>query len=498
MKNIMKLNWIITILLTALIAVSCAPSTLPAPTQAPTGTPTPSATSTPAPLISMKVVTFNVLFGAGIDREWDTELPNNMQGIDRSPLLINYLKQLAPDIVGLQEATGWDKGSPPYIKILADQLGMNYFTSTGRADSALLTKYEILEAEDLSDEFNSVVRARLLGPDGESVNVFVIHLDSDSEGHRSCGVQFLLQKMQPYLEQRTILLGDTNFLNASGEWGVKALEAQSWQMVAMDSHFKIDQIWVAPSMQWDVTEWTAPISQEARQISDHWPLGKEIRIYSPSRDLLPVATPTTLPQVIDLPAPITEKISNPQITFVEQPESACKLQSWDAGWINESYIKGQLRLFGKKDWQSGSSWSTSTPDGGGVFLDFKYNAGAEFNIFLEHSTWAQPDYRRFGLYLANDKLRSDMWKAETPLGGDAWSGAVQPKPDTWYRLFLAVDKNTRLVGFLWEVDNPSNISSFQREMDGDWSDLNWRLATGANQGRAYVQNVTQIIFDVIK
>jgi hypothetical protein len=48
------------------------------------------------------------------------------------------------------------------------------------------------------------------------------------------------------------------------------------------------------------------------------------------------------------------------------------------------------------------------------------------------------------------------------------------------------------------VESPSNISSFQKEMDGDWSNLNWRLATGANQGRAYVQNVTQIIFDVIK
>jgi len=446
----------------------------------------------------MKVITFNVLVGAGIDRQWDAELPNNMQGIDRSPLLVDYLKQLSPDIAGLQEATGWDKGSPPYIKTLADQLEMNYFITTGRADSALLTKYEILEAEDLSDEFNSVVRARLLGPDGEPVNVFVIHLDSDSEEHRSCGVQLLLQKMQPYLEQRTILLGDTNFLNASNEWGVNTLETQGWQRVASDSHFKIDQIWVAPSMQWDVTEWAAPISQETRQISDHWPLGREIQIYSPSRNLLPVATPTTLPQVIDLPAAVTEKISNPQITFVEQPESACKMQSWESGWINEAYIKGQLRLFGKKDWQSGSNWSAPTPNGGGVLLDFKYNPGAEFNIFLEHSAWAQPDYRRFGLYVANDTFQSDIWKAETPLGSDRWDGTLQLKPDTWFRLFLTVDKNTRLIGFLWEVDNPSNISSVQKEMDDDWSNLEWRLTTGANQGRVYVQSVTQIIFDVIK
>ncbi len=494
----MKMNPVISFFMTALIVLSCAPPTPSASTQAPTAVFTFSPTSTPAPLLSMKVMTFNVLFGAGVDRQWDNELPKSMQGIDRSPLLINYLKQLSPDIVGLQEVSDWDKGSPPYIKNLADQLGMNYFTSTGRADSALLTKYEILEAEDLSDEFNSVVRTRLLGPDGEPVNVFVIHLDSDSEGHRSCGVQFLLQKMQPYLEQRTILMGDTNFLNGSNEWGVETLKDQGWQLVAIDSHFKIDQIWVAPSMQWDVTEWNPPISQEVRQISDHWPVGREIQIQSPSRDLLSVHTPTAMPQFTDLPAVVTETIINPRISFVEQLDSSCKAQTWEAGWINESHIKGQLRLFGKKDWQSGANWSDPVPNNGGVLLEFKYNSDAEFSIILDHGTWAQPDYRRFGLYVANNTFQSDIWKGKDAMTGDVWEGTAQPKPDTWYKLFLSADKNARLLGFLWELDNPSNISVLQKEMDTDWTNLQWRLSTGANQGRVYAQGVTQIVFDVAK
>jgi len=35
-------------------------------------------------------------------------------------------------------------------------------------------------------------------------------------------------------------------------------------------------------------------------------------------------------------------------------------------------------------------------------------------------------------------------------------------------------------------------------MDADWSNLQWRLSMGANQGRVYAQDVTQIVFDVAK
>lgn len=495
MKKSMRSNLVIILILVMSIVLSCTPST----PQAPINTSTPGITSTPVPLLKIKVVTFNILFGAGIDRQWDENVPDNLKGIDRTPLLIDYLEKLSPDIVGLQEVTDWDKGSPPYIKTLADRLGLNYFISKGRADSALLTKYEILEAEDLSDDFNSIIRARLLGPDGKPINVFVVHLDSTSEEHRSCGTEIILQKVQPYLAQRTILMGDMNFTNDSQEWSSDMLTALGWRLVAVDSHFRIDQIWLAPSMQWDVTDWTAHTSQEVRKISDHWPIGKEIQIYSPSLGLLPVSTPTALPQIMDLPPVVTDVIVNPQVAFVEKTEnSICHAQVWESGWVNESYIKGQLRLFGKKDWQSGSSWSEPISQNGGILLDFKYTTGSEFDIYLEHSTWAQPEYRRFGLYVANDIFQSDMWMGETPLGGDAWDMAVQPKPDTWYRLLLTADKNAQLTAFLWEVDAQSNVSIFRKVMDDDWTNLQWRLAAGANQGRISIQGVTQIVFDALK
>jgi endonuclease/exonuclease/phosphatase family metal-dependent hydrolase len=490
LKNLMKPGLWITVILGMTVIFSCAPA-VPSP---PAILSTPEASSTPAPLLSMKVATYNVLFGAGLDRQWDEHLPENMHGIDRTPQLIEYLEQLDADIVGLQEVNSWDLGNPPFIKILADRLGMNYFISTGRPDAALITRYEILEAEDLSDEFNSIVRARLRGPDGDPVNVFVVHLDSSGPNNRSCGTQLLLQMMQPYLNQHTLLLGDLNFQVDSSEWSYAALKEQGWRLVVSGSRLHIDHIWASPSMQWDLSEWLVDTPRELGKISDHFPVGKEIRIYSPSGDLAPAFTPTSMPPALDLPPAVAEITGAAVITYREQVGIPCIAQSWNAGWINESYVNGQLRLFGKGDWRTIARWSAPVPAGGGVLLDFKYSPDAEFGLYLDHGTWAEPDYRRIGMYFGYEIFQSDVWDVDTQLGG-AWDTTVPARPDTWYRLLLKADENAHLSVFLWAVDDPSQVSVYQRQMDGDWADLEWQLATEANQGRVYVQGVTQLIFD---
>ena len=121
-------------------------------------------------------------------------------------------------------------------------------------------------------------------------------------------------------------------------------------------------------------------------------------------------------------------------------------------------------------------------------MDFKYDPASEFNIFLEHGAWATPEFRKFGLILGADgQLYADMWQGETPLGGDSWSGISKPKPDTWYRLLLLAGQDARLTGFIWEIEDPSNIAVYEREMGPDWAGLTWRLSTGANRGSSYHQ-----------
>lgn len=495
-KRLSNPGIILTLAMVLLSSCVSKQSTEPSSTPAPSATP--QATGTPAPLVTVKVATYNILYGAGRDRSNDERISDPFKGIDRSPLLIDYLTQLDADILGLQEATGWDTGDTPYIQTLSQKFGMNYFISTRpEADSALMTKYPILEAEELSNDYNSIIRASLQGPDGEPIHVFVAHLDSGSADHRTCGVEFLLQEMAPYVNQMTILMGDMNFRLDWNEWGSEALQAQGWRIVAIEGKLGIDQIWAVPSMQWQVTDWNASVVDNLRKISDHLPVGRELQIYSPTGELAPLPVPTALPDVSDLPSAVTEKLTNVRVVFDEQASSLCKSQAWEAGWINESYIKKELRLFGKPDWQSGANWSAPMQEDGGILLDFKYNPGTQFNIFLEHSTWAQPDYHRFGMYIVENVFQSDMWMSETPLGGDLWS-IPRPKPDTWYRLLLTADKAGHLEAWVWEVEDPSNITSYVRDMEEGWENLSWRLSAGANQGRVYIKNVKQIVFDVAR
>ena len=146
--------------LVALGMSACGPSAEPETAAAVAAVASAPATVANVPLLTVKIATYNILVGAGWDRALDDHVPEEFKGVDRTALLIEYLRQLDADIVGLQETTGWDQGSPPYIEAVANQLGMNYVVSTGRSDSSLLTKLEILEAEDLSNDVNSIVRVR--------------------------------------------------------------------------------------------------------------------------------------------------------------------------------------------------------------------------------------------------------------------------------------------------------------------------------------------------
>jgi endonuclease/exonuclease/phosphatase family metal-dependent hydrolase len=462
----------------------------------------PPATAKPAPLMTLKIASYNILFGAGIDRSLDEHIPERFRGIDRSPLLIEYLEQLDADVVGLQETAGWDQGSPPYIEGIARQLGMNYFVSTGRSDSSLLTKLEILEAQDLSTPTTSIVWARLRGPDGEPVNVYVAHLNSDSLEERSCSTEFLLQHMEPYAAQRTFLIGDMNFkAKGATEWGPKVLREGGWQLLAADNRLGLDQIWVPASLQWDSTAWSAAVGGNLSKLSDHSPVGREVMIFSPSGPELtsPNAGPTPMPEMQGLPPEVYAAAANLQVAFVQQPGAPCNLQRWNPDASNANISGTDLHVYGEEDWRSGANWSEYISENEGMLLDFKYEPLSEFNIFLEHDSWGTPAFRKFGMVVGGDgRLRADVWRGPNPAADELWAGTSDNKPDTWYRLLLLAGEGAHLVGFVWNPDAPSEIASYAVEMGADWAGLDWRLSTGGNKGGLDIRSVTQVVFDDLK
>jgi endonuclease/exonuclease/phosphatase family metal-dependent hydrolase len=256
-----------------------------------TSTPIASDTSTPIPLLSVRLMTYNILFGAGIDHEFDDEIPIAFVGIDRISQLLSYIKEVNPDILGLQELAGWSRGTTPMIAKVADELGMNYYLASaaqkGELHLAILSKYEIVEAENISQEVGNIgaLRVKLLTPDGHILNVFVVHLDPFSRQLRTCEIYTLVQYMQPYFNQLTIIMGDFNSGPSSTQ-----LESIGMELV---KGLVLDQIWVSPFINWSETEWLSPAIKILHGVSDHRPVSAEISFF-PSNESVIFPTPMSV------------------------------------------------------------------------------------------------------------------------------------------------------------------------------------------------------------
>jgi endonuclease/exonuclease/phosphatase family metal-dependent hydrolase len=256
-----------------------------------------SSVSTPAPISSttIKVISYNVLFGAGVDRKYDDLLPVDLRNKNRLPEFLSIIDGVKPDILGIQEANGWDRGDPPIVEQVAEHLDMNYYLANAPNDFhvVLLTKFEIIAVENLSGEEGDVIfetmralRATLLTPDKQFLNIFVVHLDPLSTRIRLYQVEALINQLEPYREQTTLLLGDMNFCVGWPEYTM--LEQAGWQHVAVATD--IDQIWISPAANWTSQSLHPPgnIAMDLRGLSDHLPVGSEISIYPDS-----VGTPTS-------------------------------------------------------------------------------------------------------------------------------------------------------------------------------------------------------------
>jgi endonuclease/exonuclease/phosphatase family metal-dependent hydrolase len=252
---------------------------------------TPNTISSPTPTspLMIKVLSYNILFGAGVDRKYDDLLLPKLRNRNRLPELISFITAVNPDILGIQEANGWDTGTPSVIRQVARQLDMNYYLAKAPNDFhvVLLTKFKIVSIENLSGEEGDInfetmraLRATLLTPDEQSLNVFIVHFDPFSTRIRLHQVDALIHELEPYNEQTTILLGDMNFCVGSPEY--KIVEQAGWQPIAVATD--IDQLWISPAAKWT----SKPLSMlgnfalHLRDLSDHLPVGAEISIYSTS------------------------------------------------------------------------------------------------------------------------------------------------------------------------------------------------------------------------
>lgn len=238
----------------------------------------------PQPL-TLRTISYNVLYGAGADPDWERAAaklsPFSYPG-NRLPAVLEVIKAAQPDIVGIEEAAGWDKESPPRVQQIAAELGMNYFLATTHSGLhvALFTRFKIVEAENLSERMGNVgaLHVQLAAPDGQPVHVFVVHLDPFSAKTRAAELATMTALMAPYQQLPTILLGDMNFFCLADSPNCQefpVLSQAGWKL-AQAGPYKIDQIWTSPALAQPVETITFPGA--TFDTSDHLPVGAVLHL----------------------------------------------------------------------------------------------------------------------------------------------------------------------------------------------------------------------------
>ncbi len=236
--------------------------------------------------LSVKVMTYNVFYGAGATPGWEEvaakDQPYPFPG-NRLPQIEAIIQTVSPDILAVQEAAGWDFGDPPIVQQAADALGMpSYFLaqSPSNLHLALFSRYEIVETENLSETVGNIgaLRVKLALPGGEFLNVFAVHLDPFSPDLRTRELVTLTGLMDPYLATPAVLMGDTNMTCGDDPAGCREYQVLSragWQQVAVDW---FDQIWVSPQLAGGVRE--IPFPEGLFAISDHYPVAATLEVQS--------------------------------------------------------------------------------------------------------------------------------------------------------------------------------------------------------------------------
>jgi endonuclease/exonuclease/phosphatase family metal-dependent hydrolase len=447
------------------------------------------------------VLSYNILYGAGVERQFDSALPAEMVGKSRLPDLLSFIRDVNPDIIGLQEANGWERGTPPTIQQVAQQLGMNQFLArtAGGFHLGLLTKFTILEAENLSSEMGrqGALRATLLSPTGERLYVFVVHLDPASSNARLCEVNTLLRLMQPYANSSTILFGDMNFRSLSPEYA--RLEQAAWKPVAIEPGWGIDQIWVSSSLNLTYSSWFETLSTSPA-ISDHKPIGAEINVFFPRA--VPSITPTLRAAVTATAAPTpifaADALTGVRVLRQERFDDPCVMTKWNLGIAQAKFSNAMLEVNGLEAWQSLVSRHREFVEGEGVILRFQPERDPEFELYFDNSGWNGDQYRRFGINVRGKVVRAILWQGNSSVRGENLTENPMLQSGGWYTLLLAVGKGGDLIARLWDPADPTTNYQFRDKLGEMRTELPWVFGIAANKGTVSIDSFAEIAFDEIK
>jgi tetratricopeptide (TPR) repeat protein len=198
-----------------------------------------------------------------------------------------------------------------------------------------------------------------------------------------------------------------------------------------------------------------------------------------------------------LPSPVSDVLPEAKVLYHDDFDQ-WPLSTWE--YESGKASDGVVQITGTADWSSYLERDRIFHAGDAVLALFKYDADADYRMYICSGEWEKPAYRRWGIFTLNDSSRftTDRFQGFSFIGGDPLAGNLTSRPDTWYYVLLAVGDEGEFLAQVWERDDPARKAEDRRRLGDDWAGLPWHFILQANKGPVYVDTFTEISFSEIK
>ena len=220
--------------------------------------------------------------------------------------------------------------------------------------------------------------------------------------------------------------------------------------------------------------------------------------------LTPTATRTPKPShtptsTVEPPSPVLDALTGVELKSIDRFDNRLEsLKIWGL-WNNSTILSDDemLELVGETFWNSSFAWKPRFHEGEGIILSFKYSHMSVFELMFDHGKWQQPDYRRFGVYI-HAYPAANLWQGPNGIGFNPLVGNLTVRPETWYNLMMAINKDGEFIAMIWQPDDPTRVVRYREKVGEKWAGLDWRFGSGANNGTILIDDFIIFSFESIK
>ena len=219
---------------------------------------------------------------------------------------------------------------------------------------------------------------------------------------------------------------------------------------------------------------------------------------------IPVETPSHIPANTSVPNLATVAVPDITLNYLNNVQTL-STDTFDdplgGGWnidINAGKIDGgDLKIIGNENWD-GASRNKKIGEGQGIIVDFSYPTDSLFEVFMDSGEYQTDSYRRFGMYIENNRVELNQYKGSTDLGGAKLSGDLTLESVTTYSLLIAILPNGEFVEIVWNPSDTSKTMYDHEKLDATWAGRTWTFNLKANQGTILFDNFREIKFSGAK